>query len=85
MKQNLFRSLVIHRNINKFITKHIFRSLQINISQEEYFTKYAEYLSRINHRERILSKYYGDDVTDFVQSDDGDIVKKIFAFKHSSE
>ncbi len=67
-------------------------SFQLNISQEEYFTKYTEYLSKMNHRERILSKYYGNSISDSSAEtvseddyDDNEYIKKIFAFQHSSE
>lgn len=57
----------------------------MNISQEEFFTKYNEYLSKVNYRMRRSAKLYGDEITDFVYDNENETFKKIFAFKHSSE
>lgn len=63
----------------------LFTCLQANISQEEFFSKYNEYLSRVNYRRRRSAKFYGQDVTNFVYGDESESIKKIFTFKHSSE
>lgn len=57
----------------------------MNISQEEFFTKYNEYLSKVNYRMRRSAKLYGDEITNLVYNDENESFKKIFAFKHSSE
>lgn len=57
----------------------------MNISQEEFFTKYNEYLSKVNYRMRRSAKLYGDEITNSVFDDENESFKKIFAFKHSSE
>lgn len=67
------------------LTHSLTLSLQADISQEEFLSKYSEYLSRVNYRRRRSAKFYGDDVTDFVYGDKRESVKKIFTFKHSSE
>lgn len=70
----------------KFAHSYVFvLFLQANISQEEFFSKYTEYLSRVNYRKRRSAKFYGSDVTNYVYGDERESVKKIFAFKHSSE
>lgn len=64
-------------------------SLQVNISQEEYFTKYKEYLNKVNSRKKRSMKLFGDDITRTVFDDDDDedseTFKKIFTFQYSSE
>ncbi|KAG5670219.1 hypothetical protein PVAND_000497 [Polypedilum vanderplanki] len=55
-----------------------------SISQEEFFTKYNEYLSKVNYRIKRSAKLYGDDITNIVFDDDNEF-KKIFAFKHSNQ
>lgn len=57
----------------------------MNISQEEFFTKYNEYLSKVNYRMRRSAKLYGDEITNLVYEDESESFKKIFAFQHSSE
>ena len=63
-------------------------SLQANISQEEYFTKYKEYLNKVNSRKKRSTKLYGDDITRTVFDDDdedSETFRKIFTFQYSSE
>lgn len=67
------------------ITLLFFLFLQANISQEEFFSKYNEYLSKVNYRKRRSAKFFGQDVTNYVYGDESESVKKIFTFKHSSE
>ncbi|XP_070502761.1 protein decapentaplegic [Chironomus tepperi] len=60
-----------------------------NISQEEYFTKYKEYLNKVNSRKKRSMKLYGDDITRTVFDDDDDedseTFKKIFTFQYSNQ